>query len=125
MGLLSAIWGVAKPRVLTVDDDPLVRSLIKELLESQGYKVDMAEDGMFGLDAYKAGKYDLLILDCNMPRMSGVQLLEAIRAMPGGKEQAILMLSSEKLLAPIYKAYELGVIEWSGDQRHKVDVAAP
>lgn len=112
MGILSSLWGERAPKILAVDDDPNVRALVKELLEANGYSVECAQDGLEGLARYKKERFDLLILDHNMPHMSGAQLLEAIRGMPEGKSQAILMLSSEKMLGPIYKAYELGIIEW-------------
>ena len=100
------------PKILIVDDDENVRTLVKELLEARGYSVECAEDGLQGLSRYNKERFDLLILDHNMPHMSGTQLLETIRGMPEGKSQSILMLSSEKMLGPIYKSYELGIIEW-------------
>lgn len=112
MGLLESLWGRRAPKILAVDDDPMIRDLVKDLLSTQGYQVDTAEDGVQGLAKFKNGRYDLLILDCRMPRMDGTEMLDAVRATPEGKKQAVLMLSSEKMMGTIVRAFELGIIEW-------------
>jgi DNA-binding response OmpR family regulator len=102
----------AKTRILAVDDDPNVRELVRGLLESEGYAVDTAVDGLEGLALVKKNSYDLLVLDGRLPKMSGTELLEMIRSTPEGQTQAVIMLSAEDMLGPIYKAYEMGIIEW-------------
>jgi CheY-like chemotaxis protein len=47
-----------------------------------------------------------------MPRMGGSELLGLIRFMPEGRRQAVIMLSAEQMLDPIYKAYDHGIVEW-------------
>ena len=112
MGLLADFWARGKPKILAVDDDPSIRELVAFVLTERGYHVETAEDGLQGLEKFKKGTFDLLILDCRMPRLDGTQLLDAIRATPEGRKQAVIMLSSENMLGPIYKSYELGIIEW-------------
>jgi DNA-binding response OmpR family regulator len=68
------------PRLLLVDDDNIILQLGAEVLTAFGYHVDTAEDGAAGWDALRAGSYDLLITDNNMPRVSGVELVKALRA---------------------------------------------
>jgi DNA-binding response OmpR family regulator len=67
-------------RTLVVDDDPLIRQLYSETLAHSGYQVDGAEDGAVAWDALQVTGYDLLITDCMMPKVSGVDLLNKINA---------------------------------------------
>ena len=111
MGLLDGMFK-KKPRILLADDDPSVRSLVADVLATQDYDVVAAEDGVEALALFQKGKYDLLILDVHMPRLEGPQLLEAIRALPGGKDQAVMMLTSEKLTGTINKVFELNAVDY-------------
>ena len=67
-------------RILVVDDDISIRQLNTEVLIHSGYEVDAAADGAAAWDALSADSYDLLITDHNMPKVSGVELLERLRA---------------------------------------------
>lgn len=67
-------------KILVVDDEADVRSMLKELLSSAGYEVTTAKDGKDALDKLKKKKFDLALLDFFMPGMSGRELLEKIRA---------------------------------------------
>ena len=66
-------------RILVVDDSITVRQLQKQILESNGYEVHLAVDGVEGWNAIRLGDYDLIISDIDMPRMTGFELLEHIR----------------------------------------------
>lgn len=68
-----------RKRVLVVDDSLTVRELERKLLDSQGYAVDVAVDGMDGWNAARTGHYDLVVTDVDMPRMDGIELLKLIR----------------------------------------------
>ncbi|MFI5350735.1 MAG: PleD family two-component system response regulator [Elusimicrobiota bacterium] len=112
MGLLSGLWGKRRAKILVVDDTDEIRDLIRDLLTAGGYDVTAAVDGVHGLVCFQKEKFDLVILDVNMPRMAGTELLQVIRAMPDRAKQPVIMLSAEKMLDPIYLAYEQGIIEW-------------
>jgi DNA-binding response OmpR family regulator len=76
------IWygdGMKRGRILVVDDDADIRTLVRELLGRQGYDVQDAADGRDGLRAFYAGSPDLVILDVSMPELDGWQTLERIR----------------------------------------------
>jgi two-component system sensor histidine kinase and response regulator WspE len=66
-------------KVLVVDDSITVRELERQLLESQGYKVDIAVDGLDGWNAVRSGSYDLVVSDVDMPRMDGIQFVTLIK----------------------------------------------
>ena len=66
-------------RVLVVDDSITVRELERQLLESRGYVVDIAVDGLDGWNAVRSAHYDLVVSDIDMPRMDGIQLVRHIK----------------------------------------------
>ncbi|HXT01629.1 MAG TPA: response regulator [Elusimicrobiota bacterium] len=106
---LNRSGGAGTRRILVVDDDPAIQDLVKDILSSLGYAVETAGDGVKGLESFRRRKYDLLIIDGRMPRVDGLQLLDAIRSLPAGARQPVIMLSAENMLGPINKAYELGI----------------
>jgi DNA-binding NtrC family response regulator len=67
-------------RILFVDDEPLIRQLHKEVLSDVGYAVELAEDGAVAWDALQRQNYDLLITDHEMPKLTGVELLQKLHA---------------------------------------------
>ncbi|HEU4727848.1 MAG TPA: response regulator [Kofleriaceae bacterium] len=69
-----------RPRVLVVDDSPLVRGLVASLLSGIGYEVEEAPDGMDALDALARDEVHLVISDVEMPKMNGFDLLRRVRA---------------------------------------------
>jgi DNA-binding response OmpR family regulator len=67
-------------RILFVDDSTAVREASAKVLICSGYHVDVAEDGEAGWKALHAARYDLLITDYNMPKLSGVELVKKLRS---------------------------------------------
>lgn len=79
--LSAATDQVSSPRqsVLVVDDDEFIRRINYEILLSAGYDVDMAEDGSAAWEALQLRDYDLLVTDNQMPKVSGLELVQKIR----------------------------------------------
>ncbi|MFS0828318.1 hybrid sensor histidine kinase/response regulator [Pseudomonas phoenicis] len=71
--------GLARKRVLVVDDSLTVRELQRKLLGNRGYEVAVAVDGMDGWNALRSDDFDLLITDIDMPRMDGIELVTLVR----------------------------------------------
>lgn len=69
----------ARRRILVVDDSITVREVERQLLTRRGYDVDVAVDGRDGWNVLRAGRYDLLITDVDMPRMNGIELIRTVR----------------------------------------------
>jgi len=69
-------------RILVVDDSITVRELERQLLENQGYQVDVAVDGVDGWNTVRTGRYDLVVSDIDMPRMDGIELVSHIKKDP-------------------------------------------
>jgi two-component system response regulator HydG len=67
-------------RVLVVDDDANLRLSVAEALSANHYQVDQASDGEEAVNRVRAGQYDLVLLDVNMPKMSGIEALREIKA---------------------------------------------
>ena len=67
-------------RVLVLDDDTATRQISALFLARSGYLVDTAEDGEAGWDALRSTRYDLLVTDNDMPRLTGMQLVERLRS---------------------------------------------
>jgi CheY-like chemotaxis protein len=67
-------------RILVVEDEPLIRQLLLTALGGRGHKVETCPHGAEGLQKLKGGAFDVLITDFHMPRMTGIQLIEALRS---------------------------------------------
>ncbi len=80
-------------RVLAVDDSLTVRELERKLLTSRGYLADVAVDGMDGWNAVRAGNYDLVITDVDMPRMDGIELATLIKQDPRLNSVPVMIVS--------------------------------
>ena len=80
---LAGLWGrdaSAKHNVLVVDDEPIICHSVRKILAKQSCAVDEAFDADAALRKMKLGKYDLVILDLKMPKRSGMEVLQAIKA---------------------------------------------
>jgi CheY-like chemotaxis protein len=80
-------------RILVVDDEPDILESIKMLVETMGYEVETTEDGDKAIDMLKKEKFDLVLLDMLMPKISGIKTLEKIRANPEIKNQKVAFLT--------------------------------
>jgi two-component system sensor histidine kinase and response regulator WspE len=83
----------AARRVLVVDDSLTVREMQRKLLAGRGYQVDVALDGIDGWNQLRAGSYDLVITDIDMPRLDGIGLLERIRRDPRLQRLPVMIVS--------------------------------
>lgn len=96
-------------RFLVVDDFSTMRRIVRNLLKELGFtKVDEAEDGAIALQKLKAGGFDFVVSDWNMPNMDGLQLLQAVRADPTLKHLPVLMITAEAKKENIIAAAQSG-----------------
>lgn len=68
-----------RPRALVVDDEPAFREVLTVFLEGQGFEVRLASDGPTGLAAFNAEPFDLLLVDFQMPGMTGLEMAAEVR----------------------------------------------
>ena len=96
-------------KFLVVDDFSTMRRIVRNLLKELGYtNVDEAEDGSVGLQKLKGGDFKFVITDWNMPVMSGIELLRAVRADPALKHLPVLMITAEAKKENIIEAAQSG-----------------
>lgn len=83
-------------RILVVDDSDTTRQIEKSILEGAGFVVDTAFDGLDGLEKAKDLQYDLILTDKDMPRMTGLVLLDNLRRMEQYKESPVVVVSADQ-----------------------------
>ena len=99
----------SKIKFLVVDDFSTMRRIVRNLLKELGYtNADEAEDGAIALQKLKAGGFDFVVSDWNMPNMDGLQLLQAIRADATLKHLPVLMITAEAKKENIIAAAQSG-----------------
>jgi len=97
-------------RILIVDDFSTMRRIIKNLLNDLGYiNTAEADDGSTALTALAQGSFDFVVTDWNMPGMTGIELLKAIRADDRFKTLPVLMVTAEAKREQIIEAAQNGV----------------
>lgn len=97
-------------KILVVDDFSTMRRIIKNLLRDLGFtNADEADDGNTALPMLQTGKYDFLVTDWNMPGMTGIDLLRAVRADDNLKNLPVLMVTAEAKRDQIVAAAQAGV----------------
>ena len=101
-----------KTRILTVDDSPSMRALLKHALTAEGFHVDQADDGVSALDWLKENECDVVITDINMPRMDGFGLIEHRRKGAIHENRPILVLTTEASEEKKAQARRAGATGW-------------
>ncbi|MEZ4753854.1 MAG: response regulator [Bdellovibrionota bacterium] len=97
---------------LVIDDDPMIRGLVKSMLEAEGYLVELAEDGKQGIEILenpeKKPEYSVIILDVVMPGLNGLDVLTRIRMNDAISAFPVLMLTGEDKAEDIMAGYNVG-----------------
>ena len=97
---------------LVVDDSRVVRKVARRILEGHGFAVREAEDGQQALDACDMAMPDCVLLDWNMPVMTGIEFLKALRAKYGPDRPTVVFCTTETDLSYIEQAIESGAQEF-------------
>jgi len=95
-------------RVLIVDDAPTVRMYHRSILQAAGFETVEAGNGFEALELALVGKYDLMVVDVNMPQMDGFALVERLRSDEVGISWPIVMISTEAQDSDADSAYRVG-----------------
>ena len=98
------------PRILVVEDDPVVGDLFKAMLPAPTYDVEVAGDAETGLERFKADTFDLVIADKNLPGMSGIDLLKQIKG--GGSEVDVIIMTAYADMDSVLAAVAAGVYDY-------------
>ena len=111
---------VATPRVLVVDDDPPIRSLIAKVLDRQGIDVSTASDGQEAIELLQKGNFEAIVLDLMMPVKNGYDVLDFIDALPdrrfgvvvvtAGADRELNQLKSPSVHSVIRKPFDIALL---------------
>jgi len=83
-------------RIIIADDDEIMGEIARDALVASGHGAGLVTDGAEALRVVKARRPDLLVLDCNMPEMSGVLVLRELRKMPEFYDLPVMMLTGRR-----------------------------
>ena len=108
-------------KVLIVEDDRFLSSIVKNRLERDGFLVAQAYDGDDGLKKMAEFRPDLIILDLIMPKMSGFEFMEALAADPEFNQIPVLIASNLGQESDIEKAKNLGAVDYYVKVRTSID----
>lgn len=99
-------------KCLVVDDSRVVRKVARRIVEDLGFECEEAEDGQKAYEACQLSMPDAILLDWNMPIMSGIEFLEKLRAMGNGGEPKVVFCTTENDMSFIQRALNAGANEY-------------
>jgi two-component system nitrogen regulation response regulator NtrX len=106
---------MSSPRILVVDDEAEIRSLLHDILRDEGYSVELAQNAQTARQAYAAGEYDLVLLDIWMPDADGITLLREWSEADGqgkGPSCPVVMMSGHGTIEAAVEATRLGAFDF-------------
>jgi DNA-binding response OmpR family regulator len=113
--------GNVSKKVLLVEDDPFLSSLLKNRLVKESIDVRHAKDGQEALDMLKDLKPDLILLDLILPKKSGFEVMEGIRQDPQLSSAPVIIVSNLGQPEDIQRGQELGAIEYFIKAKTSID----
>jgi DNA-binding NtrC family response regulator len=102
-------------KILVIDDERAIRNTLKDILEFEGYTIDLAENGKVGLEKALATTYDLIYTDIKMPEMDGLEMLQAYRQTIkelGAEEAPVVMISGHGTVETAVDALKKGAFDF-------------
>ncbi|WP_299652626.1 adenylate/guanylate cyclase domain-containing response regulator [uncultured Tateyamaria sp.] len=110
----------APGHVLIVDDNKVNRLLLTRSVEMLGHRVSVAENGRIAMDMLASDRFDILLLDIEMPEMDGFEVLEAIKSIPALRHLPVIVTSSIEGLNNVVRCIELGAEDYIPKPVNKV-----
>src|SRR5574341_2434442 len=101
---------VAQRDILIVDDDRQVREVLQQIFASAGYNCLVANDGREGVEVFKTGRPPLIVTDLKMPVMTGIELLQRVRAIDG--DAAVIVLTGAADVKTAIESLQLGAYDF-------------
>ena len=98
--------------ILVVDDDEIMRSAIKRILEQEGYKVILAEDGLELSKVLESTRLDLILLDVNLPWVDGLELCRLVKGNATLAETPLILVSARKTKEDIDAGFDAGANDY-------------
>lgn len=97
-------------KILVIDDQRSIRNTLKDILEYEGHTVGLADDGVIGLDMFKAEQYDVVLTDIKMPNMDGMEVLQNIIDIK--RDVPIIMISGHGNIDTAVEAIKKGAYDF-------------
>lgn len=98
--------------ILAVDDSSSIRNMVKRILETGGYEVVVAEDGVNAMEVARSRTFDMVLTDINMPNMTGISLVSKLRRLQHYQDIPIVMVTTEDEDYKKQKAKNQGANGW-------------
>lgn len=122
----AALWrpGLLSARILIIDDDEQIRSILAQVFRENSYSADVASDGCEGLKKIILNNYDVILSDIDMPAMSGIEMYRLMKTHSGSGETRIIFMSGSPVHAGFIRDNNLDFIEKPfsiRDLLHKVE----
>ncbi len=96
--------------ILVIDDEKSIRSTLKEILEYEGYKLELATNGKEGLELFEKDNFDIVLCDIKMPEMDGIEVLDKL--MEKQKDIAVIMISGHGNIETAVEAIKKGAYDF-------------
>lgn len=101
-----------KKKILLIEDEPLLAKLLRQHLEKEGFLVTVNGDGQEALKTLHEEKYDLILLDIILPKISGFELMETLRSDPSLEKAPIIVISNLGQDKDIERGQSLGAVQY-------------
>jgi len=99
-------------KILIVEDNPMNMELIMDLLELYGYDVTKAEDGMKALERLAVKKFDIILLDMQLPKMDGLEVLDRIKKNPATADIPVIAVTAHAMKGSEEHFIEMGCVDY-------------
>ena len=108
-------------KILVVEDEEILLTGLKEELESGGYTVQGASDGVEGIEQAKSFKPELILLDLLMPKMDGMEMLQKLKADSSTRDVPVVILTNLSDYEKISEALSLGAMDYLVKANYKLE----
>jgi CheY-like chemotaxis protein len=99
-------------KILLAEDDPFILDIYSTYLKKEGYGVDIAKDGQMALEKIKISKPDILLLDLDLPKLNGRDVLKVLRSEPSTKDLKVMIISNHNQQDYPDVVSQLGIIKY-------------
>jgi DNA-binding NtrC family response regulator len=97
-------------KILVIDDERAIRNTLKEILEYEKHEVDLAEDGISGIELFQKNNYDVVLCDIKMPQMDGIEVLDQLQNQ--SSEVPVIMISGHGNIDTAVEAIKKGAFDF-------------
>jgi len=101
-----------RPRILVVDDDMMIRLLMRESLEQAGFDVLEAEDGAKAIQSFTETLPEIVLMDVEMPKMDGFSACAALRRLPQGEDTPVILVTGHDDAETVNRAFDVGATDF-------------